>query len=63
MDFFLPHPDDQSNKVTKDEMMVVLGGGLALGVEKGSLEKVSKLCRGLSKWTRISSHLTLIVSV
>lgn len=32
-------------------------------VEKGSLEKVSKLCTGLSKWTCISSHLTLIVSV
>lgn len=37
--------------------------GGALGVEKGSLEKVSKLCSGLSKWTSISGHLTLIVPV
>lgn len=55
-----PLPDDHSNKARKDKM--ILGGG-ALGVEKGSLEKVSKLCSGLSKWTSISGHLTLIVPV
>lgn len=54
-----PLPDDHSNKARKDKM--IRGG--ALGVEKGSLEKVSKLCSGLSKWTSISGHLTLIVPV